>query len=252
MGERATDVASIPPVSHREAMAIAAEENVRFLSLLESLTDADWSHETDCAAWDVRKLVLHLIGSAESQSSPRELVHQLRAGRKLFKEIGGDHWVDGLNEVQIRDRAPVPNGELPAAWKKASERALKARRMMPAPIRALPVLPLGPPVGRKPVGYLFDMGFTRDVWMHRVDVARPMGRELHLTAGHDGRIVEDILAEWAKLHGEPFTLRLTGPAGGTYTQGTDGEQYELDAVEFVRILAGRAPGGGVLRHPLPL
>ena len=252
MEERATDVASIPPIKHREAMAITAEENARFLSLLESMTDADWSHQTDCAAWDVRKMALHLIGSADAQASPREFVHQLVAGRKVFKEIGGDHWVDGLNEVQIRDRSSMPSTVLAAAWKTSSDRALRARRRMPAPVRALPLLPLGPPVGRKPLGYLFDMGFTRDVWMHRVDVARPMGRELHLTAGHDGRIVEDILAEWAKLHAEPFTLRLTGPAGGTYTQGSDGEQHELDAIEFVRILAGRASGSGVLRHSLPL
>ena len=53
-------------------------------------------------------------------------------------------------------------------------------------------------------------------------------------------------------HGEPFDLVLTGSAGGHFVSGTDGEQVEIDAVEFARILAGRGTGAGVLRHPLPL
>lgn len=233
-------------------MAITAEENARFLSLVQSLSPDDWSRQTDCTAWDVRKLTLHLIGSADAQASFREFVHQARAGMKLFKEIGGEHWVDGLNEIQIRERASIPNEQLADTWRTASARALKARTRMPAPVRALPLLPLGPPVGRKPLGYLFDMGFTRDVWCHRIDVTRPLGRQMHLTPEHDGRILADIVAEWAKLHGEPFTLRLTGPAGGTFTSGTNGDDRELDALEFVRILSGRASADGVLRHGLPL
>jgi uncharacterized protein (TIGR03083 family) len=247
-----TDVASIPPISHREAMAITEVENERFHSLLQGISGAEWSLPTDCTRWDVRALVLHVIGSADGQAKFREFVHQLRTGREVFKEIGGDHWVDGMNEVQIRDRAGLATEALPAEWKRSAAKALKARKRMPAPVRALPVLPLGPPVGRKPLGYLFDMGFTRDVWAHRIDVTRAIGRPMLITAEHDGRIVADIVAEWAKLHGEPFTLRLTGDAGGTFTSGTDGEQHELDALEFVRILAGRATGSGVLRHPLPL
>ena len=247
-----TGVASIPPIGHREAMSITAEENVRFASLIESLTPDEWARQTDCTRWDVRAMVIHCIGSADGQASVREFVHQLRAGRKVFAEIGGDHWVDGLNEVQIRDRASLRTEDLAATWNASSARALKARRRMPAPVRALPLLPLGPPVGRKPLGYLFDMGFTRDVWAHRIDIAQAIGRPMHVTPQHDGRIVADIVAEWAKLHGEPFTLHLTGDAGGTYTSGTGAEHHELDALEFVRILAGRSTGDGVLRHVLPL
>jgi hypothetical protein len=127
---------------------------------------------------------------------------------------------------------------------------------MPAPVRALPLLPigtgLGVHIGWQPLGYLFDMGFTRDVWMHRIDIAVGAGIEPDLTSEHDGRIVADILAEWARRHGQPFTLTLTGPAGGEFTGGTGGEPQTVDAVEFVRILSGRADGSGVLRHKLPL
>jgi len=75
---------------------------------------------------------------------------------------------------------------------------------------------------------------------------------MHPTAEHDGRLVADIVAEWAELHRQPFDLVLTGPAGGTCTQGAGGEHVEIDALEFIRTLSGRLPGNGVLRHPLPL
>ena len=82
------------------------------------------------------------------------------------------------------------------------------------------------------------MGFTRDVWMHRVDIARATGQTMVLTAEHDGRLVADLVAEWATTHGEPFTLELDGTAGGTYVSGTGGEHVQIDAVEFCRVALG--------------
>ena len=75
---------------------------------------------------------------------------------------------------------------------------------------------------------------------------------MQLTPEHDGRLVADIVAEWASIHGQPFDLVLEGPAGGTFAQGSDGEHVEIDAIEFIRILSGRLPGVGVLANPLPL
>jgi hypothetical protein len=97
--------------------------------------------------------------------------------------------------------------------------------------------------------HLFDMGFTRDTWMHRIDLTHAAGTPFDADAAHDGRIVADLLAEWAGSHGEPFTLALSGPAGGLFTAGTGGAQVDLDAIEFCRILAERVHGEGVLRHP---
>jgi hypothetical protein len=114
------------------------------------------------------------------------------------------------------------------------------------------LLGLPDPVGRKPVSYLFDMGFTRDLWMHRIDLTHAAGTPFDADAEHDGRIVADLVAEWATTHGDPFTLTLTGPAGGGYSSGDGGEHVELDALDFCRTLAGRLTGEGILRHPLPL
>ena len=116
----------------------------------------------------------------------------------------------------------------------------------------MPLLNLPAPVGRQSVSYLFDVGFTRDVWMHRIDLTRATGRTLDLDSEHDGRLVADIVAEWAGTHGEPFTLSLGGPAGGQFRSGTGGEHVEMDAAEFCRILAERGEGTGILRHHLPL
>jgi hypothetical protein len=43
------------------------------------------------------------------------------------------------------------------------------------------------------------------------------------------------------MHADPFTLKLTGPAGGTYAQDTTsaGNCIEVDAIDCCRILSGR-------------
>jgi len=250
------DVHCLARIRHREAMELTAIENQRLLTQLRGLSPQDWRAATDCTGWTVRDVVVHLIASAQAQASPLEFARQVRAGRPLTAEIGGQHWVDGLNEAQLRARADLTPAELPSLWQHTSAAALTARRRMPAPLRALPLLPLGDVMGTKmgwqPLRYLFDIGFTRDVWMHRVDIARAIGRPLELTTGHDGRVVADIVAEWASRHGEPFTLLLTGPAGGRFRAGGGGGLTTVDAVEFARILSGRADANGVLRHKLPL
>ena len=246
----------IPGIGHAEAMRLTATENARLLAQLRSLTDQQWPAATDCPGWTVRDVAVHLIASAQAQASPMEFARQVRRGRPLTAEIGGRHWVDGLNEAQLRARADWPAAPLPELWERHSAAALKARRRLPAPIRALPLLPLGTGlgvrIGWQPLRYLFDMGFTRDVWMHRIDIARAAGIAPELTPEHDGRIVADILAEWSRRHGQPYRLTLTGPAGGQFRAGDGGDAQSVDAVEFVRILSGRADGPGVLRHKLPL
>jgi hypothetical protein len=93
--------------------------------------------------------------------------------------------------------------------------------------------------------------YTRDAWMHRVDICRAIGREPGLTAGHDGRIVDDVVREWADAHQAAYTLRLTGPAGGSWGSPSEGEEIVLDAVDFCRTVSGRAPGSGLLATPVP-
>jgi DNA topoisomerase-1 len=67
----------------------------------------------------------------------------------------------------------------------------------------------------------------------------------------DTRIIADIVREWGERHGQPFQLRLTGPAGGTYASGSHGDPLDVDAVEFCRLVSGRAEGSGLLSQLVP-
>jgi uncharacterized protein (TIGR03083 family) len=238
-------------IDRGEARRLAEEEYRRFAELTAALTTQEWALPTDCAAWDVRKIALHVLGSADAQASVREFAHQMRRGLPLNKQIDSHHWVDGLNELQIRERAHLSDAEIAGQLKEVGPRAVRGRWRTPPPMRFVP-LPFGPPIGWQPLKYLLDVGFTRDTWCHRIDICRATGRPMELTPDHDGRLVADIVAEWAAIHGQPFELVLDGPAGGTFRQGQGGERVDIDALDFIRTLTGRLPGTGVLSNPLPL
>ena len=242
---------NIERINRPEARRLAEDEFERFAEVTAALTDEEWRMQTDCTAWDVRKMCLHVLGSADAQASVREFMHQMRRGMPLNKQIDSHHWVDGMNELQIRERERLSNSELVGELMTVGPKAVKGRWGTPPPMRYLPI-PFGPPVGWAPLKYLLDVGFTRDVWCHRIDICSATGRPMQLTPEHDGRLVADVVAEWASIHGQPFDLILEGPAGGTFAQGSDGEHVEIDAIEFIRILSGRLPGVGVLANPLPL
>jgi uncharacterized protein (TIGR03083 family) len=238
-------------INRPQARLLAEEEFVRFADLAASLTPDQWAQPTDCTGWDVRTMALHVLGSGDAQASVKEFAHQLRRGLPLNRQIDSHHWVDGLNELQIRERAHLSNDELVAHLRAVGPKAVNGRWRTPAPVRYVP-LPFGPPIGWAPLKYLLDVGFTRDVWAHRIDIHAAIDRPMNLTADHDGRLVADIVGEWAGIHGKPFELVLDGAAGGKFSQGIGGERVEIDAIDFIRTISGRLPGSGVLSNPLPL
>jgi uncharacterized protein (TIGR03083 family) len=232
---------------HRDWMAAAEEEFRRFAALLAELTDEDWHRPTDCTGWTVHDVVAHVSGEAVSTAKVSEFLRQAWHGRHLRR---GGPFVDGINAVQVRDRTGTGPAELRRELADAAVRGVRARRRLPAFVRAVPI-PFGPPLGTRPLGHLTDRIYTRDVWMHRIDIGRATGRPLVLTLDHDGRIVADVVAEWVRAHGLPYRLTLTGPAGGTWSAGSGGEEITLDAVEFCRTVSGRAAGRGLLAHAVP-
>jgi uncharacterized protein (TIGR03083 family) len=250
-------VADIPVLDRHDAAVIAAAENQRFVDLARTLRAGDWTQPTDCPAWNVQELTAHVLGSMEFTASMREFVHQQRAGKKA---AGDRPQIDGMTEVQVRERSHLGADLLVERLVAMAPRGARARRRLPAPFRRLPMkVEVAKVMETWRLGYLFDVILTRDTWMHRVDVSRATGREPVLTADHDGRLVADVVAEWARRHGQPFALTLEGPAGGTFTSdgagtGTsrvDAEEISLDAVEFCRILSGRASGAGLLTQEVP-
>ena len=254
-----TPVQQIPALDRRAAAVLAAAENERFVDVARGLHADDWSKPTDCPAWDVRAMASHVLGVMEANASPRVFVHQFRAGKKA---AGDRPDIDGMTEVQVRERAHLDPAQLVDRLTVMAPKAARGRKRVPSLLRNAPMkVEVAKVMETWRLGYLLDTILTRDTWMHRVDISRATGRELVLTPEHDGRIVADVVAEWARRHGRPFTLELTGVAGGAFTTGpknsgptTGGEASEsitLDAVEFCRILSGRAAGAGLLNQEVP-
>ncbi len=231
-------------MTHEDWMSAAELEYRRLLEVLAGLTVQDWQRRTDCDEWDVRQVLAHLVGGAESTARLRELRRLQKLGRKFGPGV------DGMNDIEVLERADTPPSQLLIDLAAAAERGVRARRRIPAPVRVLRI-PFGPPLGVRSVGYLMDRVYTRDAWMHRIDIARATTRPLVLTPEHDGRLVADIVQEWVHVHGQPYDLTLTGPAGGQWSKGRGAGRLTLDAVLFCRILSGRADGEGLLAAQVP-
>lgn len=250
--ETPVDVATIPPIRHREASALAATAYDRLVAAFENLDEADWGRPTDCEGWTVEHLARHVLGAMRSAASLRELVSQQLAVARRARQAGVN-MVDAMTQIQIERASDLSRAELVAELRRSVPLAARGRRRTPGLLRAAVRFPveIGTIRERWSLGYLVDVILTRDAWLHRVDVLRAVDRPITLTADHDGRIVADIVAEWARRHGRPFRLQLGGPAGGVFRAGTGGEELSLDAVEFCRVLSGRASAPGLLTTPVP-
>ncbi len=230
------------------AWRLAATEYERFTAVLRELGPREWSRPTPCPGWDVRAMAAHVLGMAEMVGSLRQLINQNRAAAKA----GGG--IDALTGVQVRERAELDGPAIVARLEAVAARALRGRRLLSA-VAGRARLPeeqvVGPDREWWRIGFLVEVILTRDVWMHRMDVCRAIGREPEVSAEHDGVLVADVVAEWAQRHGRPFRLTLTGPAGGSWSSGSDGEALEVDALEFCRLLSGRGTGTGLLAQQVP-
>jgi uncharacterized protein (TIGR03083 family) len=239
-----TEIGAIAPWSHDEAMALAEAETAAVLELVCALARDDWSRPTECPGWAVRDVVAHLLGMWKLQADSDERSRQLAIATER-SQTSGRLRIDELTALQVAEHVGLSDAELAARLRDIAPQALAARRDLPEPVRMTPYDPLIPGETGWTIGHLFDVIHTRDPWMHRVDICRATGREMSLSAEHDGRIVAEAVGDWWRRHGQPVTLKLTGPAGGVFT-AQDGPALELDAVEFCRVISGRGHGDGLL------
>ena len=188
-------------------------------------------------------------GMAELAASLREQSRQMKAAAAR----GGDP-LDALTALQIEERTAMGPDDIITRFARIAPRAVRGRRWAPWLIRrrAMPQLQLVDGHAESwTIGYLLDVILTRDPWMHRIDITRATGARHVITPEHDGVLIDDLVAEWAGRHAHPFTLRLTGPGGGSWTSGAHGPSLELDAVDFCRAIAGRHPATGLLSTQVP-
>jgi uncharacterized protein (TIGR03083 family) len=196
----------------------------------------------------------HVLGACEAGASMRENVRQLRRARGYRKQHGGPLEA-ALSTVQVTERAELSSAQVLERLAAIAPKTVRGRARTPALVRNHAKMAVDGPVFETwKLGYLLDTIYLRDLWMHRVDVAHALDLPVQLSTAHDGRIVADVVAEWAHRHGKPFLLDLTGPAGATYAHDPEvpeAERISIDAVEFCRTLAGREPATGLLGTVVP-
>ncbi|MEE4024656.1 maleylpyruvate isomerase family mycothiol-dependent enzyme [Gordonia sp. PKS22-38] len=237
-------------LQHDLAMGLAATEYRRVVELLQSLTPEQWVSTTDCPGWTVRDMSAHMLGMVEMAATLREQRRQMRTARRRKDGL----FIDALTALQIEERRHMRPEQIIDSYAQRAPKAVRGRTRTPGLIRRRTLGVPGEFGGEAEswtTGYLTDVILTRDPWMHRIDIARATGAEHTITADHDGVLVADVVAEWAARHGRPFSLNLTGPAGGHWSHGRGGPEIELDAIEFTRILSGRTPGNGLLTTLVP-
>lgn len=240
-----SDAASIPQLAHPEAAEMATVELERFLTLVESLTPADWEQPTACPLWNVRQVVAHVTGAAAGYASFQEFKRQYNPFVQRPYRQAGFSLTDALNQVQVDDRGEATSATLIAELREVGPRAIAIRKRLPTIVRAIR-LPL-PLLGVAPLGYLTDLIYTRDMWMHRIDLCRATGKDMILTVQHDGRIVALVIRDLArkllpKLRGDSIVYELAGVAGGAWRIGRrlpPVATLSMDVVDFNLLASGR-------------
>ena len=258
MNDTTVNVEDIPRIARGpEAARLATAMYDRLIVELEGLDDTEWQTPTVCAPWNVADIVRHMVGAAKGHASMRETIRQAAHGARHKSEYDGND-MDAMNALQVADHAEMTPTELVAALRDTAPRAVAKRMARPRLLGRikLPMAPGGSTASGMPTnltfGHLLTAILTRDVFLHRIDIARATGRDLVVDEATEGKIVADVVAEWAERHGQAFDLSLEGAAGGRYAHGEGGVSLAMDALELCWILSGRGPAPDPLLETLRL
>jgi uncharacterized protein (TIGR03083 family) len=230
--------ATLPQTGPELAATVTGHELDALLALLRGLDDEAWDAPTDCTGWSVTDIVKHLAGAFEEAARLRVMLrHSLTAGRRH----PGRDFVDALNQMQLDDRADDSARQLVDELALIGPAGIRGRRRLPSMVRRIRVPAKGGLPAGSTLGYLNDVIYPRDLWMHRVDVCRATGTDLACTEAESEvvrQVVRDLDRSW---DGPTFALTLTGHAAGTWLVGAGSPESEVtgDAVDVMRLLSGR-------------
>jgi uncharacterized protein (TIGR03083 family) len=227
------NVLDIPKLAHTEAKGLSQTEYERVVSLLETLTGDDWQQATYCREWNVQEMVAHLAGAVTGSSSFAEFRHQ-NIQNPYLREF--DEPIDGINKLQLVERADRTPAELIAEFRQNGQKAVDNRQNLPWLVRKVIHLPMKP-LGFASLEYLMDTIYPRDQWMHRYDICAATGKKMVVTGGHDGRLVALVVRDVAKklrkiLGSRTIVLQLTGVLAAEYQFGDKAMPDCTVAIDF--------------------
>lgn len=218
-------------------MEIADAQSRALLDLLRSLEHDEWQKVTVCDPWTVKDVAAHVLAWGEAIVSPREQVHQFVTSMSERKRFGGV-FLHAQNDVQVRERADLAPEEVLARLERTLPRFNKARRRLRYPMKLVPYRDSfsGDWIT---LGVIAETTFTRDQFMHRLDISAAIGKE-PVSVPSDATIVADVVREWADRANADVRLELSGPAGGSFVCGSgNAGVVRADAFDLMRKLAGR-------------
>jgi uncharacterized protein (TIGR03083 family) len=228
----------LPQTDPDHAADIGQAEGQATLALLRALDDGDWTRPTDCTQWDVRTLLAHLVAQCEDSIRLGTMLRRQLLSRRRYPAKTA---LDAHMAVGVDDHRAASGPQLVERIALLWPRAVQARRRRPGALRRIKINPGIPGQPRWRFAYLLDVVLNRDLWMHRVDLARATGRPF-VIGDHDQQIVAQVIRDlalaWSTV---PVALELTGRAGGSWLLGS-GDPVAVvraDTVAYMRALAGR-------------
>ncbi len=242
-----------PAIDRATAARLAETEYARCADLMAQVQPAQWTAPTVNTGWDVRATVGHMLGMVQMVGSLRQFVSQQAEALRTARRAKAPVSLDALTALQVRRNAGLTTAELVDAWHRFTPKAARGRQRLSGLLgqRTMPEAQLvNGKLERWTIAYLADVILTRDPFMHRLDIAAATGIAPVVTPEHEGRLVDDVVHEWAARHEQPYNLELSGLAGGVW--GTDtSEPIRLDALDFCRIISGRGTAQGLLTTGVP-
>jgi hypothetical protein len=179
-----------------------------------------------------------LVAQCEDSIRLGTMLRRQLVGRRRYRAKTA---LDAHMAVGVDDHRAASGPQLVDRFALLWPRAVQARRRRPGALRRSTINPGIPGQPRWPVAYLLDVVLNRDLWMHRVDLARATGRPF-VIGDHDqqivAQVVRDLALGWSAV---PVALELTGRAGGSWLLGS-GEPVAVvraDTVAYMRALSGR-------------
>lgn len=232
---------SIRMIDLATAYDLRAAEIKAWTTLLRDLKPDDWDKPTVCDAWSVGDIVRHLISQAEEQIRPWRFPMRDRKAAKAYPGLPqlDAHMRYGADLHRAKSRE-----EAIECFLRVWPRANRAIRKCPAIIRRASVSSEDASFGtfRITIAEIQDVFLPRDLWTHRDDVGRAIGRPAQ-AAEHDWLVIDQIMRDLHRLWShDPVVLDLTGALDRSYQigNGTAQARVQLDALTYMRALAGRA------------